>query len=1170
MKARTFMLLVALALILVIIPTGEAIFEWIGIDSVAYGEVVDFKVNLDPGTGTQVYSNITSDADGNFIVTWYDNRYGNYDIFGQRFNHLGDRIGMNFKINDDATGHDQYYPRVCMDEMGKFVVVWQDYRAAGYPTNPDIYGQRYNDAGTADGGNFLVNDDGAFVTQRAEDIDCDDYGNYVVVFSDYRDVSYNIYCRRYDHLGNALGVSFRVNDDCCSNPHHNPRVAVDADGDFVVVWYDKRSGNYDVYMKRFDSDGNSLASDLMVNGESSARQVYPDVSCDAYGNFVVAWTDYRNGVYPDNPDIYAQRFFADGAVNGGNFKVNNDPGEASQTEPAVAMDFFGNSIISWTDDRNGNTDIYAQYYNYAGAETGSNYKVNSDETTNRQSASHVTMDGINIYYTWTDDRVGNFDIYARVTEYGSPGILINPAGLSFEGSYGQAISEQKDVSIDNTGYGILYYEVEPQQAWITVSKTEGVAPDTIAIGVDAASMDCGYHFGSVELSDSEGGDSSRTCAVTVLIDCASIDISTDTLRFSSYLGDPGLLSAEFEIGNGGFGDLEWSALSETDWIDIDSDIGIVPPDAEVTVSVDNSLLAEGIHYGSVTVMAADAINSPATLVIEVTVLGDRPYMVLSPDTVNLVATRGLTESVSENMIIRNLSEETCDWSASTISDWLTVLPTSGVDSAEVAVEADIDGFAIGEYYADIEFADPNAANTPQIATVRLTVLPGPAHIALSADTLEILHIYGNPIEESSFEISNAGDVGMPWTVSNADNMFQLDPSTGIDDATITVYPLIGSYDLGIYESAIVVESDSADNSPCTLFTRIDITDNPPMIALTPDTLRLGLRNPGDTLVYREFSVGNSGGNGLSWYADPGQAWLSVSPSSGSDDDSAKVEIDFAQLTYGLHFGDIVISDVDAANSPQSLHVEVTVAPDDTLYFESTDGTIGEGFAQDVNYSSYVNLSELHVPVAVPSEEITLESLSLDPTRIYEPVSGSLEKDSLSGYGYVRLLGAAGGHIRTGAGRLFTLYYSSDPLGSGGALVIDTFWSDLYPATATDVYGDTSSYEAEPGIIYLGSTTAADAIRQIEGDSELELHQNRPNPFNSGTRISFSIPHAGEVTIELYNILGQHIDELYHGYLAAGAFEIQVESVLSDLASGIYFYRLRFENESIVKKMALLR
>jgi len=218
MKHKMLLLIVLLLLVLVLVPVNEAVFEWIGLDGTLFAEVLDFRVNTDLGSAFQAYSNITSDADGNFIVTWYDNRYTDYDIFGQRFLHDGTRVGSNFKINDDLGSDEQYYPRVTTDEAGRFVVVWQDYRVTGYPMNSDIFSQRYNSNGTKAGVNYIVNDDGANVSQRAEDIDCDDFGNYVVVFSDLRDGVYNIYCQRYHYSGTPLGGNVMVNSDCCSNP----------------------------------------------------------------------------------------------------------------------------------------------------------------------------------------------------------------------------------------------------------------------------------------------------------------------------------------------------------------------------------------------------------------------------------------------------------------------------------------------------------------------------------------------------------------------------------------------------------------------------------------------------------------------------------------------------------------------------------------------------------------------------------------------------------------------------------------------------------------------------------------------------------------------------------------------------------------------------------------
>lgn len=89
-----------------------------------------------------------------------------------------------------------------------------------------------------------------------------------------------------------------------------------------------------------------------------------------------------------------------------------------------------------------------------------------------------------------------------------------------------------------------------------------------------------------------------------------------------------------------------------------------------------------------------------------------------------------------------------------------------------------------------------------------------------------------------------------------------------------------------------------------------------------------------------------------------------------------------------------------------------------------------------------------------------------------------------------------------------------------------------------------------------------------------LEQNYPNPFNPGTRISFSLPFDADVSLIIYDILGNEITRLIDGNLRAGAHEVQMNA--NQLSSGVYFYRLNaFNSEnktsfSSVKKMTLLK
>jgi len=91
--------------------------------------------------------------------------------------------------------------------------------------------------------------------------------------------------------------------------------------------------------------------------------------------------------------------------------------------------------------------------------------------------------------------------------------------------------------------------------------------------------------------------------------------------------------------------------------------------------------------------------------------------------------------------------------------------------------------------------------------------------------------------------------------------------------------------------------------------------------------------------------------------------------------------------------------------------------------------------------------------------------------------------------------------------------------------------------------------------------------------QTSLFANYPNPFNATTSISYALATAGQVKLEIFNITGGKVKTLIDGYQDVGTHSL-IWDGLNDLgkvtASGTYFYRLKTDNESFVKKMALLK
>ena len=92
--------------------------------------------------------------------------------------------------------------------------------------------------------------------------------------------------------------------------------------------------------------------------------------------------------------------------------------------------------------------------------------------------------------------------------------------------------------------------------------------------------------------------------------------------------------------------------------------------------------------------------------------------------------------------------------------------------------------------------------------------------------------------------------------------------------------------------------------------------------------------------------------------------------------------------------------------------------------------------------------------------------------------------------------------------------------------------------------------------------------EISFPTEYNLEQNYPNPFNPSTTIKFSLPEASDVTLTIYNTLGQKVSELVNGKLDAGRYNYQWNA--SNIATGMYIYELRADKFVSVKKMILVK
>jgi hypothetical protein len=318
---------------------------------------------------------------------------GGYSVQAQRYDANGAPLGAQFQVNTYTTSN-QYDPAVAMAPGGAFVVVWSSDGSAGTDTSGySIQARRYDAAGVPQGAEFQVN---TYTTlgQSGPAVAMGDLGQFVVVWeslgSDGTDTSsWSIQGQRYNGAGVPLVGQFQV-DTYTTSEQEGPAVAMNAGGSFVVAWHsngsDADSSLYSVRGRRYDATGAPLANDFQVNVATTGEQRDPRVALDAAGNAVVVWRSNAAG----DADVRAQRYSSAG-VGSGEFQVNT-LATSYQGRPSAASDAAGNFVVAWRSDGSAGSDtldasIQARRYRADGTAIEAEFQVNTYTAGSQLSAA---------------------------------------------------------------------------------------------------------------------------------------------------------------------------------------------------------------------------------------------------------------------------------------------------------------------------------------------------------------------------------------------------------------------------------------------------------------------------------------------------------------------------------------------------------------------------------------------------------------------------------------------------------------------------------------------------------------------------------------------------------------------------------------------------------------
>ncbi|MEM1177490.1 MAG: SdrD B-like domain-containing protein [Acidobacteriota bacterium] len=280
--------------------------------------------------------------------------------------------GGQFEVNVQTAG-DQFAGAAAMDADGDFVLVWQSRQRLGDAFFYDVFARRYFSNGTPVGTVLQVNETSGL--RAIPKVAMDAEGDFVVVWSDG-----DILGRRFAANGDAFGDSFVVNT-YTPGDQADPAVAMRASGDFVVSWGSFLGGDgLDIAARLFASDGSAQGGQFQVNSYTASEQERPDVAYFADGDFVVTWFGFgSDGDDDDRTSIQARRFDSGGTPGGGDFQVNSVT-TGIQFFPSI--DARGDEfVVSWVSLMAGDvSNILARRLASDGSPVGSEFQVASSSS----------------------------------------------------------------------------------------------------------------------------------------------------------------------------------------------------------------------------------------------------------------------------------------------------------------------------------------------------------------------------------------------------------------------------------------------------------------------------------------------------------------------------------------------------------------------------------------------------------------------------------------------------------------------------------------------------------------------------------------------------------------------------------------------------------------------
>jgi hypothetical protein len=407
---------------------------------------------------------------------------------------------------------------------------------------------------------------------------------------------------------------------------------------------------------------------------------------------------------------------------------------------------------------------------------------------------------------------------------------------------------------------------------------------------------------------------------------SNLIVAPDSLFFSAIQGGSNPPTQSFLVDSDG-DPLDFNIVENIGWAIPSPVQGTTPQNVNVLINI--TALPVGTYVDSFSVEAAGAANSPQYVKLVLVVEPPPPTIGVDPSQFFFNAIAGDTNPSPKTLTITNIGGSTLNWTVSNSQPWLSLSPTSGVDSGDVTVAVDITGLPFGEYYDTIVVSDPNATNDPVPVPVTLNVASELPVIDVDSSFNFIIVPSGvSSVPPREIVIKNvAGGILNFWLEESSPRILSMNPYSGTAPQTVEVtFKIIGGQAGDDFFDTLWVYSNEAINSPFPVVFQFHYVDNPGQLFVNADTVQFNVfecdMGADVGMPQATVFVSNIGGDDpLSVKLIYESDLFTVDVDSGVAPFAFTVTASDLQLPLGTYYDTILIAAQKAINSPETLIVQ---------------------------------------------------------------------------------------------------------------------------------------------------------------------------------------------------------------------------------------------------------